>query len=112
MPPSARSRTGRRRLRNVARSAGEFLQASKVAYHDTVSNYVAGAVRTRAGRIGLGLTVLILAVATGFRIIGSAFTEEEPLIRVLTVWGASLWLFGFGHSAGIILRRALQPDGR
>lgn len=99
-----------RRLRQIAAGVREFAAASKSAYSTTVSDYVSGAVRTRAGRIGLGLVVMAIALSTGFRILGMAFTEPEPMTRVATVWGASLWLFGFGYSAALILRPALRRE--
>lgn len=80
----------------------------KIAYVDMVSEYVTARVRTRRGRVGLALAILAVALATGFRILGSAFTEEDPLLRVAALWASSLWLFGFGHSAGIVLRPALR----
>jgi hypothetical protein len=98
------------RLRPIAAAVREFAVASKAAYAETVSTYVTGAVRTRAGRIGLGLMVLAIALSTGFRILGMAFMEDQPMTRVATVWGASLWLFGFGYSAALILRPALQRE--
>jgi hypothetical protein len=96
-------------VRKATQSIGAFLQAMKTAYADTVSNYVTAAVKTTRGRIGLALVILAVALSTGFRIIGSAFMEEEPVVRVLSVWAAALWLFGFGYSAAIILRPVLKP---
>lgn len=99
-------------MRNAARIVSMFLREAKAAYAETVSNYVTGAVRTTRGRIGLATAILIIALSTGFRIIDAAWTEEQPLTRVLSVWGAALWLFGFGYSAAIILRPVRQRAGR
>lgn len=96
-------------MRNAARAIGEFLQATKTAYADTVSNYATAAVKTTRGRVGLALVIFAVALSTGFRIIGSAFVEQEPVVRVLSVWAAALWLFGFGYSAAIILRPVMKP---
>jgi hypothetical protein len=99
-------------MRNAARLTGEFVREAKTAYAETVSNYVSGAVRTDRGRVGLGVVILAIAVSTGFRILGSALTEAEPIARVLLLWASALWLFGFGHSAGIILKPVLQRTKR
>ena len=96
-------------MRDASRSIGAFLQATKTAYAETVSNYVSNAVTTTRGRVGLALVILAIALSTGFRIVGAAFVEEEPVVRVLSVWAAALWLFGFGYSAAIILRPVLTP---
>ncbi len=61
---------------------------------------------------GLAAVIMLIALSTGFRIIGSAWTEQEPVTRVLSIWGAALWLFGFGYSAAIILRPVLQRAKR
>jgi hypothetical protein len=113
MPLSALARNATRKLsklRNASRITGDFLRSTRIAYADMVSDYVTTRVRTRGGRIGLALAILAIALATGFHILGSAFTEDQPLMRVAAVWGAALWLFGFGHSAAIVLRPALQRD--
>jgi hypothetical protein len=95
-------------VRKAAQSIDAFLQATKTAYADTVSNYVSGAVKTTRGRVGLAVVILAIALSTGFRIIGSAFVEELPVARVLSVWAAGIWLFGFGYSAALILRPVFQ----
>jgi hypothetical protein len=99
-------------VRDAARFVGAFLQATKTAYAELVSDYVSGAIKTSRGRVALALVILAIALSTGFRIIGSAFTQPEPIARVLLVWAAALWLFGFGHSAGIILKPVLQREQR
>lgn len=99
-------------VHNAARTIGAFLQATKTAYAELVSDYVSGAIKTTRGRVAFAVVILAIALSTGFRIIGSAFTEQEPLARVLLVWAAALWLFGFGHSAGIVLKPVLQRDQR
>lgn len=99
-------------MRKTARIIDAFVREAKTVYSDTISNYVSGAVRTTRARIGLATLILVIALSTGFRIIGTAWTEQEPLTRVLSVWGAALWLFGFGYSAAIILRPVLQRAKR
>ena len=99
-------------MRKTARSIDAFLQAMKTAYAETLNNYITGAVKTTKGRVGLAIVILVVAVSTGFRIIGTAFVEPEPIARVLSVWAAALWLFGFGYSAAIILQPLLQRSKR
>jgi len=99
-------------VRKAARTIDAFLQAMKTAYAETLNNYVTDAVKTTKGRIGFAVVILVIALSTGFRIIGSALVEQEPVARVLSVWGAALWLFGFGYSAAIILKPVLQRSKR
>ena len=99
-------------MRKTARSIDAFLQATKTAYAETLDNYIAGAVKTAKGRIGFAVVILVIAMSTGFRIIGAAFVEPQPVARVLAVWAAALWLFGFGYSAGLILKPVLQRTKR
>jgi hypothetical protein len=110
MPHSTPDRATWRQLRRVAQSTADFLRSTRIAYTDMVNEYVTTRIRTRGGRIGLAVAILAVALATGFRILGSAYTEDEPLLRVAALWGACLWLFGFGHSAAIVLRPALRRD--
>jgi hypothetical protein len=42
--------------------------------------------------------------------LGSAYTEDQPLLRVAALWGVCLWVFGFGHPAAVVLRPALRRD--
>jgi hypothetical protein len=99
-------------MRKAAHIVSIFLSEAKAAYAETISNYASAAIRTTRARVGLAVAILIIAMSTGFRIIGAAWTEEQPLTRVLSVWGAALWLFGFGYSAAIILRPVLQRTRR
>ena len=99
-------------MRDAARTIGAFLQATKTAYAETVSNYFSDALTTTRSRIALASAIMAIALSTGVRIVDAALVEEAPVLRVLSVWGAGLWLLGFGYSAALILKPVHQRPKR
>ena len=56
-------------MRDAARTIGAFLQATKTAYAETVSNYFSDALTTTRSRIALASAIMAIALSTGVRIV-------------------------------------------
>ncbi|NUT03006.1 MAG: hypothetical protein HOV76_05965 [Hamadaea sp.] len=85
---------------------GAVLRAMKAAYADLIGDFVTHRIRSRAARLGFALTVLDVGALTGGNVLGQAYAEGGPLIRVVAVFAAATWVLGFGHTAALIARPA------